>query len=264
MRRLVPALLLLLVLVACETVPVTGRRELLLFPEANERDMGLTSYQEVLKKSKVSADPRLNDQVTRVGRRIACGLHRQYGDEHPGDEFGFIEAVAWLLMYVFVNLQLSPNRLTISGIRASSTSGFYWLTYGLIWLLPLLGLFLALRSKHRAMLDVNIVLALATLITNKPYLHIERKPWDPIVFGVLLIGVAVAIRRWLDRGAQGYRGGFTSVRLLSSDKRRLGMVAAASVAFQPGVSSGPTPAPERPFDPGGGRSGGGGASGSFE
>ena len=33
--------------------------------------MGLTSYEEVLKKSKVSTDPALNAQVTRVGRRIA-------------------------------------------------------------------------------------------------------------------------------------------------------------------------------------------------
>ena len=33
--------------------------------------MGLDSYQEVLTKSKISTDPRHNEQVTRVGRRIA-------------------------------------------------------------------------------------------------------------------------------------------------------------------------------------------------
>lgn len=33
--------------------------------------MGLTSYEQILKKSRVATDPRLNEQVTRVGRRIA-------------------------------------------------------------------------------------------------------------------------------------------------------------------------------------------------
>lgn len=33
--------------------------------------MGAEAYQEILKKSKISTDPALNEQVTRVGRRIA-------------------------------------------------------------------------------------------------------------------------------------------------------------------------------------------------
>jgi predicted Zn-dependent protease len=71
MSRLTALRFLLLVVIACQTVPVSGRRELLLLPESNEREMGLTSYEEVLKKSKISTDPALNAQVTRVGRRIA-------------------------------------------------------------------------------------------------------------------------------------------------------------------------------------------------
>lgn len=67
----VALIVMLLMAVACATVPITGRRELLLLPESNEREMGLTSYQEVLKKSKISTDPAVNAQVTRVGRRIA-------------------------------------------------------------------------------------------------------------------------------------------------------------------------------------------------
>jgi metalloendopeptidase OMA1, mitochondrial len=57
--------------VACTTVPVTGRSQLLLLSDSAEQKMGLDAYQEVLKKSKVSTDPELNAQVTRVGRRIA-------------------------------------------------------------------------------------------------------------------------------------------------------------------------------------------------
>jgi metalloendopeptidase OMA1, mitochondrial len=74
--RIPIALLLVLAAVACETVPITGRSQLVLIPEGTETKMGLDSYQQVLAKSKVSSDPRLNDQVTRVGRRIAAATER--------------------------------------------------------------------------------------------------------------------------------------------------------------------------------------------
>jgi predicted Zn-dependent protease len=69
--RILLALLVLVSLVACETVPITGRSQLVLIPEGTEVKMGLDSYQEILGKSKLSTDARANDQVTRVGRRIA-------------------------------------------------------------------------------------------------------------------------------------------------------------------------------------------------
>jgi len=65
------AVLALLGAVACQTVPLTNRSQLLLIPEGTELQLGLTSYADILKKSRVSNDPGLNDQVTRVGRRIA-------------------------------------------------------------------------------------------------------------------------------------------------------------------------------------------------
>jgi predicted Zn-dependent protease len=69
--------LVLLAAAACETVPVTGRSQLVLISEGTETAMGLDSYKEVLSKSKVSTDPRLNEQVTRVGRRIAEATGRK-------------------------------------------------------------------------------------------------------------------------------------------------------------------------------------------
>jgi predicted Zn-dependent protease len=74
--RILLALLLGLSLVACETVPITGRSQLVLIPEGTEMQMGLDSYKQILDKSKVSNDPRLNEQVTRVGRRIATATER--------------------------------------------------------------------------------------------------------------------------------------------------------------------------------------------
>jgi predicted Zn-dependent protease len=62
--------------VACETVPVTGRRQLQLVSASEEAQLGLTTYQQILKKSKVSTDPELNALVTRVGSRIAAVAER--------------------------------------------------------------------------------------------------------------------------------------------------------------------------------------------
>ena len=56
-----------LLLVACQTVPITGRSQLQLLGEGTEIQMGLSAYRDTLKKEKISGDVRLNDQVTRVG-----------------------------------------------------------------------------------------------------------------------------------------------------------------------------------------------------
>ncbi|MBI1733745.1 MAG: M48 family metallopeptidase [Candidatus Rokubacteria bacterium] len=67
----------ILVAVACQTVPITGRSQLLALPEATEMQMGLSAYQDILKGARVSTDRALNDQVTRVGRRIADATGRR-------------------------------------------------------------------------------------------------------------------------------------------------------------------------------------------
>jgi predicted Zn-dependent protease len=69
--------LILLGTVACQTVPITGRSQLVLVPEGTEVQMGLESYQEILSKSKLSTDRRLTEQVERVGRRIAEATERR-------------------------------------------------------------------------------------------------------------------------------------------------------------------------------------------
>ncbi|MEX2147158.1 MAG: M48 family metallopeptidase [Candidatus Rokuibacteriota bacterium] len=61
----------LLAVIGCQTVPITGRSQLLLLPEGSELQMGLSSYEQILKKSRVATDPQVNEQVVRVGRRIA-------------------------------------------------------------------------------------------------------------------------------------------------------------------------------------------------
>ncbi len=62
---------IVVVVFACARAPVTGRREFIAILESDEIEMGLKAYQEVKQHNKVSTDPKLVDQVTRVAERIA-------------------------------------------------------------------------------------------------------------------------------------------------------------------------------------------------
>lgn len=176
--------------------------------------------------------------------------------DFPGDTYAIMEAVAWGGLYFVTNLKITtwfsyPDEVKV----------FYWSTYVLTWILPVAGLWFAIRDRHRWMLDLNIVMLIVTMSTNKPYLGAAQKPWDPILFGVMLIVVSLGSRRWIASGANGSRKGFVAHRLLESEKTKLALAGTATV-FAPGA---PAPAAKEPPPPtfGGGRSGGAGASGSF-
>ena len=74
--RSVLAVLLVGVVVACETVPYTGRTQIMLLPETAEWQMGLDSYRQILQKARLSRDPAQTAQVRRVGMRIAQATGR--------------------------------------------------------------------------------------------------------------------------------------------------------------------------------------------
>src|SRR5206468_2799671 len=95
--------------------------------------------------------------------------------------------------YVVLNLHISPDAVTDRG-------GFYWTTYVMIWLLPVVGLSLSLRARDRLLMDVSGAMLIATLSTNKLYLGLPQQTWDPILFGLFLMIAAVCIRRWLAGG----------------------------------------------------------------
>jgi hypothetical protein len=168
------------------------------------------------------------------------------------EQYDVIAASSWAGIYVALNLQL--------GFRLYQ-GAFYWWTYLMIWILPIIGIRMGIRQKHRALIDANLVMVLVTLASNKPYLRLTRQPWDPILFGILLIGAAIVVRRWLRAGVNGERHGFTPERLLNRDLRVLSVAATATSALQFNTPA-PTHVEPKP-DFSGGRSGGAGASGSF-
>ena len=182
----------------------------------------------------------------------ARSIRLRQREDYPGDDYGVIQAVAWAGLYVALNVRLTGDLFD---------GRFYWFTYIAIWLLPVIGLVLSLRSRDRLLLDVSLAMALVTMVTNKPYLGLERREWDPLLLGLLLVGTALAVRKWLSTGADGQRHGFTPMRILHKEGALLNVVSTAAVVFQPGPTSPPTPADTTSFS--GGRSGGAGGGDAY-
>ena len=187
---------------------------------------------------------------------VARSKRLRYGNDYPGDEYGQLQAAAWAGVYLVLNLKIGW-----SVFWRPVDGWFYWCTYAMIWLLPIAGLYLSVREKDRMLLYVSIATSLGTLVTNKPYLGWPRHTWDPILLGVFLMAVAIAVRRWLASGPDGERNGFTPAQILTKDSRVLTLLRAASTAYQPdSPAARPDPAPSG-FD--GGRSGGGGGGATY-
>ena len=76
------------VVLGCRSAPVTGRKQLLIVPQAQETQIGLTTYQEILKTEPLSKSERISEMVKRVGQRIAAAANRPDFDW----EFNVIES----------------------------------------------------------------------------------------------------------------------------------------------------------------------------
>lgn len=63
-----------LIIEACSTVPLIGRRQVSLLPESNMVEMSLTSYSDFLKENKLSGNKTQTDMIKRVGARISVGV----------------------------------------------------------------------------------------------------------------------------------------------------------------------------------------------
>ena len=62
---------IILIVMGCSTVPLTGRRQLSLVPESEVIALSLTEYDKFLKSNKLSTDKNKAAMVKRVGERIA-------------------------------------------------------------------------------------------------------------------------------------------------------------------------------------------------
>lgn len=75
MKRIVFQITVVLALVllinSCTTVPITGRRQLNIYPESDMISMSLTEYDSFLKENKLSTNAKQVELVKRVGAKIA-------------------------------------------------------------------------------------------------------------------------------------------------------------------------------------------------
>jgi len=70
------ALFLCCSLYACSQAPVTGRAQLILVSQDQERSLGLNAYEDILQKERVSQDQFLNQILQTVGWKIANAAQR--------------------------------------------------------------------------------------------------------------------------------------------------------------------------------------------
>jgi hypothetical protein len=200
---------------------------------------------------------------------IVAVVRSRHRFTYLNEAYSIAESLLWLGIYLAINLQLSSLNLLgqwWSGhpVPANEFSRpFYWGTWALIWCLPPAVLVRGLFRKDRFVIVADAIVAILTLVTNKPYLGWQRHTWDPMLLGALLIGVALFIRRRLADGPGEIRHGFTARRLSGKDKQwmsvgsaALGLVSPHAIAPSPQAGS-----PEVRF--GGGDSGGGGATSDF-
>lgn len=80
MLRLIPYALILLILTACTTVPITGRSQLNFIPGSSMLAMSAQEYGTFLKENKVSSNPEQTATVKRVGTKIQQAVERYFAE----------------------------------------------------------------------------------------------------------------------------------------------------------------------------------------
>ena len=71
MRKIASLFVALLLLAGCSSVPLTGRKQVLLVSDQEVLSSSLTQYNDYIKTAKKSTNANKSAMVTRVGKRIA-------------------------------------------------------------------------------------------------------------------------------------------------------------------------------------------------
>jgi predicted Zn-dependent protease len=78
--------IVLFIIHACATVPVTGRRQLDLVSSSEINTMSATQYQDVLKKGPLSTNTEQTEMIKRVGSRIQKGVEQYMASKGWSDQ----------------------------------------------------------------------------------------------------------------------------------------------------------------------------------
>jgi hypothetical protein len=118
------------------------------------------------------------------------------------------------------------------------------------------------RSRRTVLLDAGIVLVALSLVTLRYYVHVAPLWAVLLVSGATLVALALAVERALRRVPGGEQAGFTTDTLFSDDRgQQVLQVVAVAGTLTPAAAA--AASADKSFVPGGGASGGAGASGKF-
>ncbi len=92
MKKILSLLLISVLFIGCATVPVTGRKQLSLFPNSEILPLSFSSYQDVLKESKLSTNLKDVAMVKKVGLRIEKAVETFMAQHKLSDE---LKGYAW-------------------------------------------------------------------------------------------------------------------------------------------------------------------------
>jgi hypothetical protein len=127
--------------------------------------------------------------------------------------------------------------------------------------IPLAAIAFGVVTRRRLFLDVGFALGIVSLVTLRYYVHFAPL-WAVLTAGGgAAIAAALALRRFLASGIGGDRGGLTAEPLFEDPAKHRLLEVTAALAASPAAKV--TANDDRSLAPGGGRFGGGGASGEY-
>jgi hypothetical protein len=148
-----------------------------------------------------------------------------------------------------------------AGVRGERPAAMRWLFAVGTAIVPLVVVAWGLRSRRRWLIATGVAALLASLVTLRFYVHVAPLFSVLIASGAACLALAAALRRYLESGPGGERGGFTADPLFDDDARAGALeLAAGAASLTPAAR---VPEEQAALQPGGGRYGGGGASGTF-
>jgi len=90
--------IVLLLIMACATAPITGRKQLLLIPDTELNAMSFQQYSEFISSNKLSTNKQQTAMVKEVGRKIQGAVERYFAQQGKSDhlrgyewEFNLVE-----------------------------------------------------------------------------------------------------------------------------------------------------------------------------
>jgi len=214
MRRL--SLLAFCLLAACESAPVTGRSQMMLVSESEERQMGAQAYRQVLASEHVSHDVELNALVEKVGRRIANAA------EHPPTDLWKAPHYSWEFRTIAKNV---PNAFCLPGGKIAVYSGILPVTRTEAGLAFVIGHEVAhALARHSAeRLSDQQVVAAGTAIAGVALAAVggrSSRSYAPMAVAALGAGASVGILLPMSRGQE-------------SEADHIGLVLMAMAGYDP-------------------------------